>query len=441
MYILNSKFKTNWFINNPYVTIISVCILARLIVLFFYQHINFYPDSTGYIYLAKKLLKLSLDGYNGQRTPGYPLLLAISSNNFMIVILLQNVCGIITSIFLFKLLLLLNFGKRNSLILTLISVAYLPIIFFEYCILSESLTLLVVTQLFYFLFKIIYSDCLKKNNYIFLILLSSFLVLIKPFYIFVPFVVLFILFLCSQGRQFIFLKVLIIVIPSLVLTGWCSLNYANTGYFTPTTFYGFNIAQNCVSFAEKTSPEYKDIGDIYAKYRKWNEKMGQNTAMSVWQAYNELRGSTKLSFVDLSNLLYDYSKITIKENPSEYLKQVSISWSDFWKTSLYWQYDNFAIKHVNSVFKVICYAERILLQIIKIIFILFIPYNLYKRKLEDGCISPSFIISIVILLASLLQAFASYGTNSRFSFPFETLMVASVVMNVYYNFKKLKLRP
>lgn len=228
-----------------------------------------------------------------------------------------------------------------------------------------------------------------------------------------------------------------LVIPLFVFLGWSYVNKKNTGYFTSTTFYGFNLAQNCVNFAEKTTPEYAPIGNIYAKYRD-NRISDKEIAMTIWEAYPELESETGLSFPDLSNRLYNYSIATIKENQTAYLQQVFISWRDFWKTSLYWEYDKFAIPHANEILLYICYLERILLQLIKIAFIILIPYNI-SRGIKQKKITPQLTISIIVFTASILQAFVTYGTNSRFSFPFEMLIVLSVILNVLdIRYKKLE---
>jgi hypothetical protein len=212
----------------------------------------------------------------------------------------------------------------------------------------------------------------------------------------------------------------------------------NTGYFVPTTFYGFNLAQNCVNFAENTTPEYAEAGRIYAKYRcKGNTD--KELAMTIWEAEPELKEKTGLSFPDLSAKLYDYSIATIKENPADYLKQVFVSWRDFWKTSLYWKYDSAAIPHTNNAILYICYAERILLQLIKILFVLLIPYNII-RTVRDRKLSSPLVISIVVFTASVLQALVTYGTNSRFSFPFEILIVLSVIASVKAHYEKYRIR-
>jgi len=191
-----------------------------------------------------------------------------------------------------------------------------------------------------------------------------------------------------------------------------------------------------VNFAEKTTPEYAEIGNIYAKYRR-SGNYKKEMAMTIWEAEPELMEKTGLSFPDLSAKLYDYSIATIKENPLDYMKQVFVSWRDFWKTSLYWEYHSVAVPHADKAILYICYAERILLQMIKILFILLIPYNIV-RAARDRKLSAPLIISVVIFTASILQALITYGTNSRFSFPFELLIVLSVVANVAYYKKKLE---
>ena len=59
--------------------------------------------------------------------------------------------------------------------------------------------------------------------------------------------------------------------------------------------------------------------------------------MTVWYAYPELLEKTGLSPPDLSNELGRISKNLFKAHPDLYLKQVAISWLEFWKgTGLIW---------------------------------------------------------------------------------------------------------
>ena len=386
-----------------------------------------YPDSADYINLAERILKLDFAGYGGERSPGYPLLLAATNVSYLFTVILQSALGIASLILTYKMALIVGINKKTSLFISLGLSCYIPIVFFEFAILSETLTLFIVTAIFYLYFLILSET--KRDIYSRLLIIAcGFLILIKPFYIFLP-ILLFILLFFNRipKREVLFKYIYIVIIPIALFFGWSYVNKINTGYFTSTTFYGFNLAQNCVSFAEKTTPQYAEIGQIYAKYRD-EINSGKEIAMTIWEAEPELRDKTGLSFPDLSAKLYDYSLATIKENPTDYLKQVFVSWCDFWKTSLYREYNSVAIPYANDVILYVCYVERIVLQLIKILFILIIPYNIV-RTVREKKLSPPFIISIVVFTASILQALITYGTNSRFSFPFEILIVLSVVAN------------
>ena len=425
--------------SNPIKTIIVAGLIIRLLIIALYQHIAIYPDSGGYIDLAHRILSCDLNGYQGERSPGYPLLLCLANGSLMISVIIQMIIGIVTLIFTYKTLLIVNVRKRISLIVTLLIACYAPNIFFEFAILTESLTQLVLTFTFYTFFGITMQKRTGILSYLLLSFLCGYLTLIKPFYILLAGILFVFLILHSHKIKDIVYKYLVVLIfPLCIGFGWSYVNLLNTGYFVPTTYYGYNITQNCVRFAEKTTDEYKDIGEIYAKYREKNKAEGVSISMSIWAAYDELEAETKLSFVDLSKRLYDYSTATIAKNPGEYLQQVFISWCDFWKTSMYWEYDSFKVTSVKEAMLYFNTAERILFQLIKIIFVLLIPYNLihYLRRRKYP---PQFVISVVVLAASLAQAFATYGTNSRFSFPFELLIVTSVVLN-YLSYMRYRRR-
>lgn len=426
-----------WANDNPIKTIIIVGLLIRLLVSAFYQHITLYPDSLDYISLAKGLRDLSLNGYGGERSPGYPLLICLTGFSEILMAVIQSMIGLCTLIVVYKTMIVAGIKEKISLLVTLLLSCYLPTVFFEVAILTETVTLFVVSLIFFLFLKLIKNKEYSVLAFLQISLLCGYLILIKPFYIFFPFLFTIIL-LCSKSRiNAIWTKYIIfLLIPSFAFLGWSYVNKVNTRHFVSSTYYGFNLAQNCVTFAENTTPEYKEIGEIYAKYRD-NKMSDKEIAMTIWDAYPELTEKTGLPLPDLSKKLFDYSIATIKMNPVAYIKQVFVSWCDFWKTSLYWESYNFGVPQASRIILYICYAERILLQLVKILFVLFIPFNIVycirKKK-----ITPQLTISLVVLTASVLQAFATYGTNSRYSFPFEMLIVISVVLNYiqYLGYKR-----
>ncbi|SBW04945.1 hypothetical protein [uncultured Dysgonomonas sp.] len=426
-----------WCINHPVKVIVIVAVFVRLLIAILYGHITLYPDSEDYKVLAERILNLNLTGYEGERPPGYPMLLCLSGLSDLITVIFQLVMGVCTLVVGYKTLLLMDVEKRIALVMTLFGAAYLPTVFFEFTILTETFTLLVVTLIFYVFLGIIKDRESSSKSYLWLSMLCGYLVLIKMFYIYLAILLFIMLVLHNHSSLKIIIRKygLTLLIPLLVFLGWSYVNKLNTGLFVSSTFYGYNIAQNCVWFADNTTEEYREIGNVYVRYRYESPK-DKEIAMTIWEAYPELKARTGLSFPDLSKKMYDYSIATIQKNPGLYLEQVLVSWRDFWKTSLYWEVYSFSVPESHIAVMYVCYASRIVLQLIKILFVLLIPYNIIVA-IRRRRLTPQAIISLTVLFASLLQAFATYGTNSRFSYPFEILMVTSVLLNAlqYYRYR------
>jgi len=414
-------------INHPIKTLVIFGLLLRIFVVFFYSHINIFPDSGGYIELAKLLSESNLSGYHGQRSPGYPMLLVLANNQLFIAIVIQLLIGILTSVLVHKNFKLLNFSARTALLYTLFLNSFLHVIFYEISILTESLTLFFIMLICNLLLKRQNKNTYKK--WLILSLLFAYLVLIKPFYIFLPFLVYgFSVFKNFDFRKIFGKDILILLFPLVAFTGWSYVNKVNTGYFVPTTFYGYNLAQNCVWFAEKSPEDYRMISDIYVRNREESVRDHKNVSMAIWESYDELKEKTGLSFADLSAELNNFSRATIKANPTDYLKQVFTSWLDFWKTDISWKSDFFRFGSA-TVFAFIWDLQHYVLRLFKVAFLLNIPFLCYifirKRK-----ITPEIVFATFVIITSFLQAFATYGTNSRFSFPLEFLMVMVVALQI-----------
>lgn len=413
---------------KPLLTLVIWGVLYRLAIVFFYGHITVFPDSDGYKMLGQLLADANLSGYDGTRSPGYPILLALLGSPVLLVAL-QMIIGIGSSVLVFKNLKLLKFSRGTALIVALSLDSLLHVVFYETCILTESLTLFLILLIF----NILLDGYFEKKSLrieFFISLTIAYLVLVKPFYIFLPLVIYGFYILKNFHRSaFLDFKILIVVIPVTTILSWSYVNKINTGYFVPTTFYGFNIAQNCVHFAENAPEKYALIADIYVRHREKTIREGGDVAMSIWSAYPELREKTGLSLPDLSFELQRFSEAAIKSNPGAYLKQVAVSWSDFWRTGIYWNASEFRIKKAAPVFISIWNIEHYILRLFKIAFLLNVPFLVYAF-IKNRKFSPEIIISTIIITTSLLQAFSTYGTNSRFSYPFESLMVFVVLLQV-----------
>jgi 4-amino-4-deoxy-L-arabinose transferase-like glycosyltransferase len=429
--------------------LIVVGLLFRLVLSILYFNVTLFPDSDDYINLSKNLLNFDLNGYDGNRSPGYPFLIFLAFGSQKLVILYQFTLGIITSILWYKILLKLQFNTKLSLYIALLLESFLHVYFYETAILVEAFTLFFITLLFLQLANG-YLDKKDWKTDVLMGFILWYLVLIKPFYIFLPFLIYgFSIIKNFNFKRIINRKIILLIFPLFTYFGWSYVNKINTGHFVSTSFFGLNLAQNCVYFSENTTPEYQWIGTIYAKYRIKNLKENDtikkdinkhDLSMTIWYAQKELVAKKNNNFPDLSNDLGQYAIATIKKNKIPYAKQViCYSWIDFWKTSIYWNYTKFLVPFSNKFFLGFWYIQNVLLLLLKFSFLLICPFYIIKC-FKTRKISFEFISVITILTTSILQALATYGTNSRFSYPFEFLMIIIVLSFIrnYFPEKYLK---
>jgi hypothetical protein len=415
-------------LQRPTLSLVLFCILVRVVIILLYRHVTIFPDTGDYIELGKLLFKFNLSGYSGVRTPGYPVLIALSANYLPLTVALQILLGIGTTLYTYKTLLVTGFRTTVALYVATILGNLLHVVFYETNILTETLTLFFITLLTYHTVKL-FKEGYKGFEQLFVIgLLCGYLTLIKPFYFFLAPLI----YGLYTLNRFSFRKIInpalsLPLLSCITFFGWSYVNYINTGHFVSTTYFGINVAQNCVQFAENVPEEYKNIGNIYARHREQAIKENKDVAMTIWDAQDDLQKETGLSLVELSSKLNDYGRAAIKQNKLGYAKQVLVSWIAFWGSDMYWNYEDFHSPWVRHPFLAIWYITKYLLIGCKIIFLLFTPMYVI-RYFKTKVIDTQSVLYALIIVTSMLQAVVAYGTNARYCFPFELLIVISVLL-------------
>ena len=153
---------------------------------------------------------------------------------------------------------------------------------------------------------------IRKEFYFSLIL--GFLVLVKPFFVYLPFLIYGLFTLKNFSiKNIINKRIVLLIFPVLMYLGWSYVNKVNTGFFVSTTYLGMNLSQNCVYFAEKAPKEYQWIAKPYAEYREKTLSENRNVAMSLWNAYGEghVFDQYNLTFSQLTNEFQKYAKLPI----------------------------------------------------------------------------------------------------------------------------------
>lgn len=415
-------------LQRPVLTLVLFCILVRVVIIILYRHVTIFPDSGDYIELGGLLYKLNLNSYWGARTPGYPLLIALSANYLPLTVAFQMLIGMGTNLYNYKTLLLIGFRSNVAVYVAAVLGNLIHVVFYETNILTETLTLFFITLLAYHALKL-FKEGYKGFGQLFIIgLLCGYLTLIKPFYFFLAPLI----YGLYTLNHFSFRKIInpalsLPLLSCVAFFGWSYVNYINTGHFVSTTYFGINVAQNCVQFAENVPAEYKNIGNIYARHRELTIKENKDVAMTIWDAQDDLQKETGLSLVELSSKLNNYGRAAISQNKLAYAKQVLVSWVAFWGSDMYWNYEDFHSPWVRHPLLTVWYVTKYLLIGCKIIFLLFTPVYV-MRYFKTKVINTQSVLYALIIVTSVLQAVVAYGTNARYCFPFELLIVISVLL-------------
>lgn len=417
-------------LNNKYLYLLIIVLsIARLFFFLGYNDFSEVPDSWAFNHFVTELLSNNFDDYVGERTPGYPYLIYLLDHDKILVVLTQMLMGIVMAIFWFKTLLNLNFSKKVAFYVTLFSSLYLQNFFYETFILAETFMLLLNSIVFYFLLN----NYFEKKQIVVEITLSvllAILILVKPFFIFYPFLI-FALYLLKNfsWKKFTSVKLIIFILPMYAYFSWCSFVEEKIGYFEPTAYFGLNLAQNCLYFAEKGPKEYDFIAKPYVKYRDEMLQNGEDASMAVWKVIGNKHLAPKyVKFADVTDQFGKYAKATIANNLGEYFYySITNSWFDFWKVFDMKPYMKFQENGFNSVVSVINSIQMIIVLILKFIFLGLSFYYLYDL-IKNRKINNIMIILAFVHAAAILQALVVYGTNAKYAFPYEFFMFIVILL-------------
>lgn len=417
-------------LNNKYLYgLILGLFIAKLTFFLGYNNFSEAPDSWAFNQFVDQLTAHNFDTYVGERTPGYPYVVYLLHHDKILVVLVQMLMGIIAAIFWFKTLLNLHFSEKMAFYVSLFSSLYLQNFFYETFILAETFMLLLNSMVFYFLLN----NYFEKKQILIEIILSiliAVLILVKPFFIFYPFLI-FALYLIKNFsfKKLFSVKLILFVLPMYAYFSWCSFVEEKIGYFQPTAYFGLNLAQNCLFFAEKGPKEFDYIIQPYVKYREEMLQNGEDASMAIWKVWgNQHLAPQYTKFPDVTNQFGKFAKATISSNVSDYCYfTLTNSWFDFWKVydmkPLMKFQDTFFDRLVSGVNTI----QMLFVLLLKFSFLLLSFYYLYdlfkNRKINSVMVLLAFIHA-----AAILQAAVTYGTNAKYAYPYEFFMLVVILL-------------
>ncbi len=423
------------------IILIGLSVLVRIIVLIFTTPV-YTTDTPAYFDVASYIMKWDFTGYDGGRTPGYPLIIFLGQMNGDMIVIIQMVMGIIISFLLYKIMLMLSNNYTLSTITGLSYSFYLPLLKREIILATETTTIFYIIISFFILYRIllnIHNGKIKYYQFVLLIVFTSMATLTRPMYIIMNylFILFFIIYLVIKKYKFqkIFLAFVLMIIPHLFLIdGWIKVNKKLTNVGALTTYSGISMTNRVGPFIESAPDEFNDIKYIYIKYREKEKQRRGTHECAIWRAYDELLEETGLSQPELCDRITAMCIATIKKEPVKYIKGVMQGWIIFWKPVGLGE-------NVNPIIKIFSVIERLVFVLLEIFFLVmpvaFIFISGLRKILIFTYEEWAFIIVgyLLILLCSVGQAMVELGM-ARYSVPTDPvllLIVAFLIGRLFTN--------
>jgi hypothetical protein len=447
------------------IIVFTIGILTRLLMVLLYQPVS-YSDTSSYRRLAGTVLQ-GFVKYDGTRTPGYPVFLALVGDDQR-VWMVQLILGLATTMLLFYLGWKLTGQPWFGGLIALCHTLNLAQLFFESNLLTESLTtFLLVLTMTGMLFWLI-NPGHRRLWLAFLLGLSSTLtLLVRPLFIYLPFFLLFFLWIVpgteSQSTnqpagdyqagakktafKFHWGSGIAFILPViLLLGGWLNFIHANFGDWSMTTMTGYHLIQHTGSFFEYVPDEYADLRDTYLQFRDAHIARYGTQTNTIWEAIPEMSRVSGYNFYELSRVLARLSIQLILKHPFLFLKSALSGWWMFWRTSAYWSADALSFPWLAGGIKLAIQIQRTILFFINLIFIFsslyFVitecitalrhkPFNRIMQFTSPVRYVYMWLLLGIIWIASILQTLLDHGDNPRFLVPMQSLVILWVALFIF----------
>lgn len=419
---------STWPDTDALVSIALVWLITRLCLFFTYSP-GIDPDSETYLLLAQQIAHLDFTDYNGQRTPGYPMLLLATGNNPTLIWVIQSFLSLGSATLLFLMARTQGSTRALALGIALTYLLVLNTLFYEAAVLTETASTFLLLLVTYLFLKAVRNG-IRPTSAIALGLSVAALILTRPQYIFmIPLIGM--LAACLHGRNW--MAVLAFLLTStLPVTGWMNFNKHQIGHFSLTSLLGYNLSNHTGAFMELASDEHALFRDIYVKYR--DEKIRETGFhhMTIFRAREELKQASGLDEVELSSRFQRISVELIAQNPQRYALSVAKAWASFWAVPRYGQRQNIKNNGLADALDWVWKIEHPLLRLLNAMFLLssaLLAFQMLRHRKQGIAkfAAPAFMTTVV-LATSVVQALAEYGENPRYFIPSQPLVIAATAL-------------
>ncbi len=388
-------------------------------------------DTATYRHLARSLQNKGLSRYNGTRTLGYPLFVALTQTDSGLYAA-QLSLGVATTLLIFCLGWQVSRRAWFAGAMGLAHTLNLGQLFYEGAVLSESLATFLLFVLLLGL-AVLWKPTPPRRfaplGIFLLSIASAALAMVRPLFLPVPFLGAFftaLLWRQKPWRQRWSLALLLLLPTLLTLGWWVAFIYARFNMLGLDSMGGYHLVNHVTSFFEYAPPQYASIRDTFLHFRALQIAESGSGVNTIWSAIPTLMEQEKLNYYALARRMGAISQTLMREHPWLYLQNVLWGWQQFWRVGVFWRIQTLPGAWQPAL-AALMLAERMVLWALNWLFVagsLLLAFPGIRARLRPS-LWVWFGVSAVWLI-SIAQTLAEHGDNARFLAPMQSLVLLLV---------------
>ena len=236
---------------SKYGIFIAVAVYTLFLFVFAYFNVDslmIAPDSNGYIYPAKSMIagdgfRNELGEFDGLRTPGYPLFLAIMfmfKGNLYAVIAMQLLFAALSMYLVYRICILMNLKNIYAFLWAIVFAIDITVYIYSCSILSDAFFMNCIVVTIYFLVKYLRNK--KFGNFVLFIVFLNYSLAVRPILMYYNTLLCLFVFGLWIFKK-VSLKHVIVSVLAFVIVfgGWSYRNYLKTGVFEMSYVRNYNM--------------------------------------------------------------------------------------------------------------------------------------------------------------------------------------------------------
>jgi hypothetical protein len=407
--------------------------LGRLLLKALLLHSSVFPSiDNSYIQAAQDIIRFNFHAW-GDRVPVYPLLVALCGRNPLAIWVAQSILGITASLMIFDMVIWRTRHGLYSLIVGLLCSLIPEVLLYESAVDAEVMTsFLLVTSLW----LITRCDGAGESKIRYPLALGSIVALAgltRPLMMcLVPVYCYFLVPLWPPAKILgleALKRTLLFALPVIVfILGWCGFNYANNGYFSPTTRAGQQLMDQVDPYVYLAPDRFAVLRDTWLQSRQQTNGDSNHLPLDVYlNGLPEMERQTGKPDIQVNHELASLALYLEIHHPFLCLRRVEQGWIQFWgepdPKEVEWPRSG-TIGLIESVATMAKFMVREVKATFLVLALLSIPCALFRLK---AFTQAEYLIFAIALWVSVFAACMEFGDNRRFCVPLYMLIIYTVL--------------